>query len=322
MRPRHHRRIDKSALFSCDPSVWFIQFISWDSHHYHSPWWGKQDPKAFLEKSNEQTNKYGFPHSIFKKVTPVFQDVEINCIFLRGRYLVSTVWMRQVKKNTFRVFCFAVFSITKHANSNILLKWAVPLVPAAYSTVAGTLRVRTLDWTRLCYSLAISKTKISKLAVKRTWQVSTIHIVSLTQRIHKSRSNNHLCCRFSDTCQPVRYTFNNKTSAQQSSFRGGPLIHKPSHQFGVFGNPFPWKHLPIQCRRHDTSHSSRTSPPIQPLTRSECFRSSLCGYPVPKTNCPWTPGVTMVGRWQQRRTKGSKRSLETNHMKSTAATHV
>ena len=118
------------------------------------------------------------------------------------------------------------------------------------------------------------------------------------------------------------YLQQQKTSAQQSSFQGGPLIHKPSHQFGVFGNPFPWKHLPIQCCRHDTSHSSRTSPPIQPLTRSECFRSSLCGYPVPKTNCPWTPGVTMVGRWQQRRTERPERSLERNNMKSTAATHV
>ena len=60
--------------------------------------------------SKEQSNKYGFPHSIFKKVTPVFHDVEINCNFLGGQYLVSTVWMRQVKKNTFRVFCFALFS--------------------------------------------------------------------------------------------------------------------------------------------------------------------------------------------------------------------
>lgn len=75
--------------------------------------------------------------------------------------------------------------------------------------------------------------------------------------------------------------------------------------------------VPIQCHRHATSHTSRTSRPIQPLTGSNGSGTSLCGYPVPNTKCPWTPGVTKVGRLQQR-------SLERNHMKRTnpQTTHV
>lgn len=140
-QPRHNRRIDKSALFSLDPSVWFLQFIGWDSHHrYHSPWCSGtkrlkrlgvigaknivNKNRVFLEKSNKgaKINKYGFPHSMFWKGQPSLWTSRKKCMFLSHDDIVSNVWMRQVKKSTFRVLCF------------------VPLVLAAYATVAGTLR--------------------------------------------------------------------------------------------------------------------------------------------------------------------------------------
>ena len=128
--------------------------------------------------------------------------------------------MRQVKKSTFRVLCF------------------VPLVLAAYSTVAGTLwKNSSLEETLLLSSHIKPVTNFGKLAVKRKWQVSTIHIVDWEQRIHRSRSNS-FAEKKTDRCQPVKHTFNKKTSAAQSWFQD-PSIHGPLHQFGVLGNAFP-----------------------------------------------------------------------------------
>ena len=220
-------------------------------------------------------------------------------MFLSHDDIVSSVWMRQVKKSTFRVLCF------------------VPLVLAAYSTVAGTLwKNSSLEETLLLSSHIKPVTNFGKLAVKRKWQVSTIHIVDWEQRIHRSRSNS-----FAEKKIPIDVNRSNIPSIK--NICGTKLVSRSFDTRTITSIWGAWECLsvnnivPIQCHRHATSHTSRTSRPIQPLTGSNGSGTSLCGYPVPNTKCPWTPGVTKVGRLQQR-------SLERNHMKRTnpQTTHV
>ena len=195
--------------------------------------------------------------------------------------------MRQVKKSTFRVLCF------------------VPLVLAAYATVAGTLwKNSSLEETLLLSSHIKPVTNFGKLAVKRKWQVSTIHIVGLAQRIHRSRSNS-----FAEI--PIDVNRSNIPSIKN--------ICGTDHYINLecLEIPFRKQHRPhpmsSPCHKPHFKNIA-TNPAIDRIKR---FRSSLCGYPVSNTKCPWTPGVTKVERWQQR-------SLERNHMKRTnpQTTHV
>ena len=182
--------------------------------------------QGFLEKSNKgaKTNKYmDFLMACSKKVNPVFEHIGKDaCFFVTWRY--SFHCMRQVKKSTFRVLCF------------------LPLVLAAYSTVAGTLwKNSSLEETLLLSSHIKPVTNFGKLAVKRKWQVSTIHIVGLAQRIHRSRSNSFAEKANPDRCQPVKHTFNKKHLRNKAGFK----VLRYTDQYINFGEG-----LEIPVRNH------------------------------------------------------------------------
>ena len=162
---------------------------------------------------------------MFWKGQPSLWTSRKKCMFLSHDDIVSSVWMRQVKKSTFRVLCF------------------VPLVLAAYSTVAGTLwKNSSLEETLLLSSHIKPVTNFGKLAVKRKWQVSTIHIVDWEQRIHRSRSNS-FAEKKTDRCQPVKHTFNKKHLRHKAGFK---ILRYTDHyiNLGCLGMPFRKQHRP------------------------------------------------------------------------------
>ena len=131
---------------------------------------------------------------------------------------------------------------------------------------------------------------------------------------HSQIPQQQLCWKKNpDRCQPVKHTFNKKHLRHKAGFK---VLRYTDHyiNLGCLEIPFRKQHRPhpmsSPCHKPHFKNIA-TNPAIDRIKR---FRSSLCGCPVPNTKCPWTPGVTKMGRWQQR-------SLERNHVKRTNPRH-